>query len=239
LFQLFQIIAHSPHNRANLLLFVTALGMPSEIKSGRSWFNLFSRFTRIDGMFKNRISLLLCILSASIFLVSCSNPEQIKKERLKTLQQFSTSVAKHIFDRNPQTVMESMTVLTRDELSQPTTDKLQAQGHIPKTSIGILKIQSEQEDAKRTNVVDVSSAKALGPVEKPVIPMQVDGTITNKTEGKPDESTPFTLKLTCKFDEQTGGLPQAIDATVGSTQPAKAASEEPAKTKKKRKRKRH
>jgi hypothetical protein len=218
LFQLFQIIAHSPHNRPDLLLFVTALGMPSEIKFARSWFNLVSRFNRIDGMFKNRTSLLLCVLSASLFLFSCSNPEQIKKERLKTLEAFCTSVAKHIFDKNPQTVMESMTVLTRDELSQPTTDKLQAQGHIPKTSIGILKIQSEQEDAKRTNVVDVTSVKALGPVEKPVIPMQVDGTITNKTEGKPDEAKPFTLKLTCKFDT--------------------SASDEPAKTKKKRKRKR-
>jgi hypothetical protein len=191
------------------------------------------------GMLKNRSALLLCALAAVLFVGACTSPEQIRKERLKTLEQFSTGVAKHIFDRNPETVKESMTVLTRDELSQATTDKLQAQGYLPKTDIGILKIEAEQEDAKRTNVVTVNSVSAQGPVEKPIVPMQLDGTITTKTEGKPDETVPFTLKLTCKFDTETGGLPQVVDASIGSTQVQKPAAEEPAKTKKKRKRKHH
>jgi hypothetical protein len=211
--------------------------MLSEIKSAFV-VQLVSRLVLTIGMLNNRSPLLLCALAASLLFTSCSNPEQIKKERQKTLEQFSTIVAKQIFDRNPETVKESMIALTRDELSQETTDKLQAQGYLPKTDIGILKIQAEQEDAKRTNVVNVTSVKALGPVDKSPIPMQVQGNIVNKTEGKPDETVPFSLKLSCKFDEQTGGLPQVVDASIGSDEVKKPSPAEPAKTKKKRRRKR-
>jgi hypothetical protein len=195
--------------------------------------------TKNLGMLKHGTSLLLCA-AASLLLSSCSNPEQIKRERTETLENFSAQVAKQLFDRNPQTVKESMIALTRDELTQPTVDKLQAQGYIPKTDIGILKIESEQEDAKATNVVNVDSSKVQGPAEKPIVPTQVKGTIVNKAEGKPDQTVPFELNLTCKFDSETGAIPQVIDAVVGSASPKKTVSEEPAKsTKKKRKRKRH
>lgn len=192
-------------------------------------------------MLKHASSLLLCA-AASLLLSSCSNPEQIKKERTETLEKFATQVAKQIFDRNPETVKESMIALTRDELTQATTDKLQAQGYIPKTDIGILKIQAEQEDAKATNVVNIESSTPLGPVEKPVVPMEVKGTIVNKAEGKADQTVPFSITLNCKFDSETGAVPQVVDVSVGgaAAQPKKSATEETQKGgRKKRKRKRH
>jgi hypothetical protein len=191
-------------------------------------------------MNKLRLGILMfcAALLCSTVISGCSNPEQVKRQREETFRKFCTSVAKHMLDRNPDTIKESMTLLFRDELTEPVIEKLQSQGHLPKTELGILKIVSEQEEQKASNVVTVAAIKPAGPIEKDVVPFVVTGQVTEKSEGKPDRTEPYTLKLSCKLNEQTGGYPQVVDATLVPPAAKPAPPPEPA-AKKKKKRRRH
>lgn len=183
-----------------------------------------------------RIGALLLLVLVMIGLVACSSPEAEKKKREQLLVQFCTGVAKHILDRNPETVRESMTHLFREELTDPVIEKLQKEGSLPKTELGVLKIITEAEENHTTNEVTVNGVKALGPVEKDFVPFEVTGQVVTKTEKKPDQSKPFSMKITCKLNEQTGGWPQVTELTglAPQAKPAPPKKEPPAKKKKKR-----
>ncbi|HEY9868263.1 MAG TPA: hypothetical protein V6D08_03790 [Candidatus Obscuribacterales bacterium] len=183
-----------------------------------------------------RFGALFLLILVIIGLVSCTNPEAEKRKREQLLSKFCTGVAKHIFDRNPVTVRESMTHLFREELTEAVIEKLQKEGSLPKTELGIVKIITEAEEQRTTNAVTVSAVKPLGPVEKDIVPFQVTGKVTTKTEGKPDQDKPFSIKIVCKLNEQTGGWPQVVDLTGLTPQTKPAPAKEPAAKKKVRKR---
>jgi hypothetical protein len=185
-----------------------------------------------------RFGALFLLILVIVGLVSCTSPEAEKRKREQLLSKFCTGVAKHIYDRNPVTVRESMTHLFREELTEPVIEKLQKEGSLPKTELGIVKIITEAEERRTTNVVAVSGVKPLGPVEEDIVPFQVTGKVTTKTEGKPDQDKPFSIKIVCKLNEQTGGWPQVVDLTGLAPQAKPAPAKEPATKKKVRKRRR-
>ncbi|MBI4532534.1 MAG: hypothetical protein HY711_01195 [Candidatus Melainabacteria bacterium] len=178
------------------------------------------------------LSFLILTLLAMIGLNACSSPEQKKKERLKVFEKFVTQVATHIFDRNPVTIRESITHLFREELTEPVIQKLQNEGNLPKTELGIVKIVTEAEENHTTNQVTVVSTKALGPVEMDVVPFQVTGTVTTQAKGKLEQPKTFSMRVTCKLNEQTGGWPQVVDISGLTTEAKKSASKTSTSTKK-------
>lgn len=185
-----------------------------------------------------RFDALFLLILVIIGLVSCTSPEAEKRKREQLLAKFCTGVAKHILDRNPVTVRESMTHLFREELTEPVIEKLQKEGSLPKTELGIVKIITEAEEQRTTNTVTVNGIKPLGPVEKDIVPFQVTGKVTTKTEGKSDQDKPFSIKIVCKLNEQTGGWPQVVDLSGLTPQAKPAPAKEPPAKKKGHKRRR-
>lgn len=180
------------------------------------------------------LALSFCVLGLSC----CESAEQKKKDRQELLEKFCTGVVKHLLDHNPETIRESITHLQREELPQPVFEKLQSEGVLPKTELGVLKIIDEAQDTHSTNEVQVKAIKPLGPVEKDVVPFEVTGVEVGKTQGKPDQIKPFTYTITCKLNEQTGGWPQAIEVT-GMAPQAKPTPKPEEKPKPKKKRHHH
>lgn len=181
--------------------------------------------------YRKALYILILVFLSIISLNACSSPEQKKKERLEVLEKFVTQVATHIFDRNPATIRESMTHLFREELTEPVIQKLQNEGNLPKTELGIVKILTEAEKTHTTNKVTVASTKALGDVAMDVVPFQVTGKIITMTREKPDQFKPFSLKVTCKLNKQTGGWPQVVDISglASDTKQPAAKSSKPAR----------
>jgi len=187
----------------------------------------------------NRMPIFLLASLLVFALAGCKSPEQVKKERLDVLEKFTVGVAKHILDRNPETVKESITHLQREELSEQVFEKLQSDGHLPKTELGELKIIEDAQEQHTTNTVDVSAVKPLGPVEKDIVPLQVSGQVTEKTEGKPDTVKPFTFNVTCKLNEETGGWPQVVEISALEPPKPKPPAAKEVKQKGKKKRRHH
>jgi hypothetical protein len=185
-----------------------------------------------------RIGAFLLLTLVVVGLVSCSSPEAEKRKREQLLVQYCTGVAKHVLDKNPITVRESMTHLFREELEDPVIEKLQKEGSLPKTELGVLKIITEAEEKHTTNEVTVTAVKPLGPVEKDIVPFQVTGKVVTKTEGKPDQTKPFSMKIVCKLNEQTGGWPRVLELSGLVTEvkpaPSPVGKEPPARKKKRR-----
>jgi hypothetical protein len=181
--------------------------------------------------------LFLGIMCLSISSLSgCKSPEQKKKEREELLVTFTTGVVKHLLDHNPDTIRESITHLQKEELPEPVFEKLQADGVLPKTELGILKIIDEAQDSHSTNEVDVKSVKPLGPVEKDVVSFAVEGVEKDKQEGKPDQDKPFSCTVTTKLTEQSEGWPQVVEVTglAPRAKPLTKVEEKPNVKKKKR-----
>lgn len=182
---------------------------------------------------------LILVLVGGFALGACSNPEADKKARLQTMEKFVTTVVKHLYDKNPETVRESMTALFREELTDGVREKLQREKQLPNTELGIVKILTEAEENKTTNVVDVTSVKPIGDVDKVTVPFAVSGQVTTKTEGKPDQVKPFAIHIACRLDKVRGAWPQVVDVTgMVPDEPKKKEAGE-SKTAKKKKRKRH
>ncbi len=156
-------------------------------------------------------------------LAGCKSPEQKRLERQTHLEKFCTSVVQHLLDRNPDTIRASITHLQREELPDPVFDKLQEQGLLPKTELGILRIIDRAQEIHSSNEVQVKTVKPIGPIEKDLVPFTVSGVEINKTQGKPDESSPFSCTITCKMNDETGDYPQAIQIT-GLSQQVKPAT---------------
>lgn len=190
---------------------------------------------RQSAVIKLAAHLVLCLCVFG--LAGCKSPEQKLKERQEFLQTFVTGVVKHLLDRNPDTIRESITHLHREELPEPVWEKLQAQGLLPQTELGVLKIINEAQDNHTTNEINVQEVKPLGPVDKDVVPFQVTGVQTDKQTGKPDQQKPFSCTVSCKLNDQTGGWPQVVEIT-GLAPQAKPQPKQDVKPKGKKKRRR-
>lgn len=145
-------------------------------------------------------------------LAGCSkSPEQLKQERLDQLTKFSTTVTKHILDRDPSTIQESVNLLLHGEISNDTRVRLQSEKVIPDSSIDVLKLISDAQTFHRVNSIEVTSAKPVSDVSKDIVTMQVIGNETIKVNGKVASVKPFNMQLVCRLTKEMDGYAQLED----------------------------
>lgn len=145
-------------------------------------------------------------------LFGCSkSPEQVKQERLDQLTKFSTTVTKHILDRDPATIKESVNLLLHGEVGNDTRVRLQSEKVIPDTAIDVLKLISDAETFHRVNSIEVTSAKPVSDITKDIVTMQVIGKETIKVNGKVDSVRPFNMQLVCRLTKEMDGYAQLED----------------------------
>lgn len=176
------------------------------------------------------IGLAMCML-----LASCSSPEAQRKERVEQMSKFAASAVKHMYDRNPETVQESMTLLTRDELRRDVCEKLQQQHLLPETDISVLKIKSEAESKNSSNEVVIDSVKPVGDTDKPEVRFQINGKDNLTINKKPAGTKPIDVFATVLLTPQMDGFPRITELTVPGTA-TKSAEADAVQPKKKRKR---
>jgi hypothetical protein len=140
----------------------------------------------------------LALIVAGCCLTSCAlTPEQKKQQRTEVLTKYCTSVTKHLLDRDPTTIQESVNLLLHQEVSSSARDKLQAQKVLPDSTIDVLRDISDAEVLHRTNSIEVTAVKAITPVDKDTVTFQVTGKETVKVSGKVSEVRPFSMQVTC------------------------------------------
>lgn len=154
---------------------------------------------------------LTSICCLSLLIAGCKSPEQQEKERADKIKQFATKVAKELLDRNPLTLRESVNLLRAQELMPEAIAKLEKQETIPNAGLDVLKEVQIAEDAKSSNVVQVTDLVPVGPITKDVVPVKVSGTNTLKVQGKPDVVKPFTLTISVKLTPEMAGYPMVTD----------------------------
>jgi hypothetical protein len=153
----------------------------------------------------------LSALIALSFLAGCESPEQQAKERAETMKKMAIQVTKHLLDRDPSTLSESTNFLRGQELTDDCIAKLSKLEVIPNAGLDVIKEKTIAEDEKRRNVVEVTSATAMVPIDKTSTPFKVAGKNIIKVEGKPDKVIPFSLTMTLKLTPEMQGYPRVTD----------------------------
>ena len=169
----------------------------------------------------------MLLLLLAVSLAGCTSKEQALKERQESLEKFVTSLTKNVFDRNPQTIKESMGELMRLQLSEKARNKLQAAGEIPDTELDVLKIIDENQNNHHSNKVEVDLVRPLGPVDKNQVPFKVTGKNISLINGKPADDKVFSITVTCELTPEMGGYPRCIE--VSGLPSTKAVSSVPPK----------
>jgi hypothetical protein len=180
----------------------------------------------------------LSALIALSFLYGCESPEQQAKERTETMKQLAISATKHLLDRNPATISESDNTFRMQELTPEAVAKLSKQNVIPNAGLDIIKEKSLAEDEKRKNVVEVTSADAMVPIDRAITPFKISGKNIIKIEGKPDRVAPFSLTMNVKLTPEMQGYPRVADV-IGLTHEDVYGTSEPKPTKEAKGKKRH
>jgi len=152
-------------------------------------------------------SLLISIISA------CNSPQAQEKNREELLEKFVSGAVEHMMDRNPETIQQSMTILTRDEMTEKLVERLQNQKLIPETDISVLKIVDESKASHSSNTVTVASVTPVSPIMQPEVRFHVVGSTTDQTNGKPGATHPFDFNATCQLTEAMDGFPRLTDLT--------------------------
>lgn len=153
----------------------------------------------------------LSALIALSFLAGCESPEQQAKERSETMKKMAIQVTKHLLDRDPTTLSESTNFLRGQELTEDCIAKLSKLEVIPNAGLDVIKEKTIAEDEKRRNVVEVTSATAMVPIDKATTPFKVSGKNIIKVEGKPDKVIPFSLTMNLKLTPEMQGYPRVTD----------------------------
>lgn len=195
----------------------------SESANKRAAFNL-----RLAGA---SLAALLVVSSLS----ACSSPQEEARKRRQLMEEFVAGATRHMLDRNPATIKESLGVLTRNELTEPTVEKLQKLKIIPETDIGILKLIDESQKKHTSNEVVVAVVRPLGPPERDSVPFKVTGRDILHTAGKPDDFRTFTYTMTCDLTPEMAGYPRITDISPeagDAAQSKEAAGKDTAKKKK-------
>ncbi len=155
---------------------------------------------------------ILVASAASLSLLACSqSPEQIKAKKEEQLRKFCTQLSKHILDRDPSTIKVSVNEMIHSELTEQARISLQAQKVIPDTAIDVLKLISDSEVSKQVNVVEVTSVKPLGSLEKNDVQVLVTGKEVIKEQGKVVGTQPFSMTMTCRISPEAEGYTQLVD----------------------------
>jgi len=155
----------------------------------------------------------------------------MKKERSEKLEKFAQSVVEHILDKNPETCKMSITTFMRDEVNDTERDKLQTQKIIPDSPIDVERLEQENQAAGRSNVVTISSVKALTPIEKDSVKFEVVGSEVTKIKGKVTDTKPFKWELTVLLNSEMSGYPRLTDLSGFVAPAATADSSQAANTK--------
>jgi hypothetical protein len=186
-------------------------------------------------MIESRINLIGCFVSLIVLIVSlsvtgCTNAATQERERQETMRKFVTGAIEHMLDRNPDTIQQSMTLLTRDEMTQPLVDKLVQQKLLPETDLSVLKIKDEAQQSHTTNQVVVSSAAPVDSTNQPEIRFKVAGKEISQKGGATTNSRDFEYFVTCKLTPEMAGFPRitalAPVTEMSSTQSAEAETAE-------------
>ncbi len=154
------------------------------------------------------VSLLALASSVSGCAVS---PEAKKKAREATLDKFSKEVTKHLLDRNPATLQESVNQLMHGEVHVSALEKLQARKILPDSTIDVLKAIDDAQIAHLSNEVQILNVRALTPLEKDSVTFRVTGKEIVKVSGKQKDVRPFSLELTCRLTPEMDNMPTLID----------------------------
>ena len=176
--------------------------------------------------FLTRSELITVAFVCASLVASCSSPQQVTQQRQLVMEKFVVGVTKHLLDRNPQTIKESMNVLTRNELTQATVEKMQNQHLIPETDISILKIIDEANRTQTTNEVLVGKVRPLGPITSNEVPFQVIGKEIINAHGIRHDSHIFEFTITCQLTPDMGDFPRVTDIT-DDTRHAKSSQRMP------------
>jgi hypothetical protein len=177
------------------------------------------------------LAIMFCVLS----LTCCQSPEQKRKAKQAAMEKFCIGAVKHLLDHNPDTIRESITHLQREELTEGVFEKMQSEDVLPETELGVLKIIQEAQEAGTSNVIEVTSIKPVGDLDKDLVTFQLTGVETAKAKGKPDQKREFACTISCRLIEGYGQVVEVIGLGAPHVKPQPKA-EEPTKSKKKRRR---
>jgi len=181
-------------------------------------------------MIESRINLLGCLASlTALFIIlsdtGCSSPEQQQRERQQLMEKFVSTAIQHMLDRNPETIQESMTLLTRDEMTQPLVDKLVQQKLLPETDLSVLKLKDEAQENHTSNQVVVNSTAPVDAPTQPEVKFKVAGKEITQKAGAQENTRDFEYFVTCKLTPAMDGFPR-ITALAPANQPASTAPAE-------------
>jgi hypothetical protein len=139
-------------------------------------------------------------------------------DRKATLEKFCASVTQHIFDRNPQTISESLNTLLHEELSDPARQKLEDTHVIPDSPITVLKDKADWTAANKSNRVDVGIVRALTPIEQKDVTFRISGKDWDLVNGKQTDFHAFQFDMVVELTPDMDGMARVLDVQgLGAT----------------------
>ena len=182
---------------------------------------LMTRKPLLTSFLAMTVSLIALVSSISGCAVS---PEAKKKAREATLDKFSKEVTKHLLDRNPATLQESVNQLMHGEVHVSALEKLQARKILPDSTIDVLKAIDDAQIAQLSNEVQILNVRAITPLEKDQVTFRVTGKEIFKISGKQKDSKPFSLDLVCRLTSGMDNIPTLVDVGIMSASTAFSGS---------------
>ncbi len=158
------------------------------------------------------LALTVSLIALASSISGCAvSPEAKKKAREETLEKFSREVTKHLLDRNPDTLKESVNQLMHGEVHTSALEKLQSRKILPDSTIDVLKAIDDAQIAHLSNEVQILNVRALTPLEKDQVTFRVTGKEIFKVSGKQKDMRPFSLELICRLTSEMDNMPTLID----------------------------
>ncbi|MFA6210586.1 MAG: hypothetical protein WC714_14245 [Candidatus Obscuribacterales bacterium] len=158
------------------------------------------------------LALTVSLIALGSSISGCAvSPEAKKKAREETLEKFSREVTKHLLDRNPDTLKESVNQLMHGEVHTSALEKLQSRKILPDSTIDVLKAIDDAQIAHLSNEVQILNVRALTPLEKDQVTFRVTGKEIFKVSGKQKDMRPFSLELICRLTSEMDNMPTLID----------------------------
>ena len=178
-----------------------------------------------------RLPRTFCVSAIVVTLLAgCS--QNSAANRKQTLEKFCVSVTQHIFDRNPNTISESLSTLMHEELSDAARQKLEDTKVIPDSPITVLREKADWTAGHKSNRVDVGIVRATTPIEAKDVTFRISGKDWDLVDGKQTDFHPFQFDLTCELTPEMDGLARVLEIQgLGKGSPAAAAAKNDASSK--------
>lgn len=176
----------------------------------------------------NIILVNLVLFTTALSLSGCSKQEELQ-QRKQTLEQFCTSVAQHILDRNPDTMRESLSTLLHEQLTDQSREKLEDSKVIPDSPITVMRETAESKDAHRSNKIDVLIVRPLTPVEKDPVTYKVTVKDITLINDKPANDKTYSFTIVCKLTPDMDNFPRVLDVAGLGKSPGQNSNSAPTK----------